>query len=555
ILGAVAAGRVLGRLQAKSLAALALALGTVIWAAHNETYIEKWVEWNYSGYEGKPLWPAFKRVNDYLRGGFDGPRVAYEHAAQTKGVGTLRAFESLPLFSGRATLEGLYIQSSLSSPFIFYMQSEISQIFSSPLFKYNYSRFDLERGRRHMELFNVGQYVSVTGRTRAAAEQTPGFNLEKSFPPFAVFSLPGNSGRYVAQPRFKPVLALSRDPKRDGFAWFRLGDLDVPVVFSSEAGQKERLLFAGTIEPSGLPGRLRQLPRQELPPTPDIRETVKDNEIIIEGAVPGRPLWIRVSYHPNWLVKGADRVWRAGPAFMLVFPTHQRVRLYFGRTWPDYLGLGLTVLGIFYAVWFRARSSPSSRPRPADLAAIMTRVLEPPARLVRPRARLVLIGVVSLAALGVFFLILTVGYQDPQVIHNRGLRLFTAKEYDRAETVFNEALRKFPLSLVVDQTLNHLALCYFHREMYEQAKTAWSRFETEYPESRLLPEALYHIGLCELRRDRVRKASEVWVDLTARFPGDRWAREATARLAEIENIGEKKDSVPLPGLRNESKGP
>ena len=62
-----------------------------------------------------------------------------------QGAGTVRAFENLPLFSGRSTLEGVYIQGSLSVPFIFYLQSEISQQPSTPIPDYNYSRFNLKK--------------------------------------------------------------------------------------------------------------------------------------------------------------------------------------------------------------------------------------------------------------------------------------------------------------------------------------------------------------------------------------------------------------------------
>ena len=92
LLGAVGAGRFLTPIRPKSLAALTLALGTVLWTSGHEHYIGQWIKWNYTGYETKRLWPAFKKVNEHLRGSFADPRVAYEHAEETQAVGTIRAF-------------------------------------------------------------------------------------------------------------------------------------------------------------------------------------------------------------------------------------------------------------------------------------------------------------------------------------------------------------------------------------------------------------------------------------------------------------------------------
>ncbi|MBW2060013.1 MAG: tetratricopeptide repeat protein [Deltaproteobacteria bacterium] len=531
LLGAVGAGRLLGRFRLKSLAALALTIGAMVWIAHQVHFIGQWMDWNYTGYENKRLWAPFKELNDYLQGTFADPRVVYEHAAETRAVGTLRAFESLPLFAGRATLEGLYMQSSLSSPFVFYIQSEVSKIYSSPLPNYNYSRFDLARGQRHLELFNVSQYITVTEKARAEALRAPGLELDKEYPPFAIFGLAQNQNRYVIQPRFRPVLARSEDPKADAFTWFRWSDLEVPLVFAAKVSAAEEKYFDAVIGPGEFKDQVRNLPRRPLASSDELRETIKNNEIIIQGAVPGRPLWIKVSYHPNWRVEGADRVWRASPAFMLVFPTESRVRLYFHRTWPEYLGLGLSILGVFYAL--SRLFSKRGRALEPDFSTPLDRPLAGLAAMIRPRAGLILGIVIGLALTGLMLFILAVHYRDPTIYHNRGLKFFKAQNYKKARTVFNEALERFPLSPIVGQTLHHLALSYFNEKHYEEALAAWTRFPAEYPESRVLPEAFYHIGLCHLRLGRSEQAVRVFREVLHKFPDSVWAVESGRRLSEI----------------------
>ena len=130
----------------------AVLLSTVLWMDGRETFIRSWIGSNYRGLEDKPLWPEYKAVNDFLKGDWNDPRVQYEHSTINQGAGTVRAFENLPLFSGRSTLECVYIQASVPAPFIFYIQSETCQHPSTPIPEVCFSRFDLERGAQAHEI-------------------------------------------------------------------------------------------------------------------------------------------------------------------------------------------------------------------------------------------------------------------------------------------------------------------------------------------------------------------------------------------------------------------
>ena len=530
LLGAAFAGRYLAKARAGGLVLLALALAVVPWTAGHEHVIGQWAAWNYSGVEKKPLWPAFKAVNQHLRGTFADPRVVYEHSERTNAAGTVRAFESLPFFSGRATLEGAYIQAGPSSPLVFYIQSEFSPSISAPLRQINYSRFDPRAGLRHLKLFNVGHYITVTEEAGETTAATPGFTLEKRFPPFTVFRVDGPH-RYVTQPAFWPVLALSDHGRRDVFAWFRWTDTGVPLVPARRAAPEERGLFAAVLHPGELPEAVRRLPRVPLPPNPDLEETIHNEEIFIRNAVPGRPLWIKVSYHPNWKVEGAERVWQAG-TFMLVFPTRETVRLYFGRSWPDYAGLVLTVLGclcLLLTLGLKRRRRPVP-PETPDAGKSR-------AGAAHPRAGPVLRLSLAVAAGLVLWMVAALSYEDPVVYFNRGRRHYDAGDFERAASAFRETRQRFPLSPVTDQAVHHLALCDYRRERYDRALEVWKRLERDFPESRVLPEAFYHIGLCYLKTGAHLAAEGEFGALAARFPRTRWADEAMLRIRDMTRQG------------------
>ena len=533
LLGASFAGRLLGRLKGRSWAALALALTATVWTANFESKIESWSEWNYSGWESKPLWPVFQEITAGLAGDFSDPRVVYEHGLGTLATGSVRAFESLPYFSGRAALEGPYIQACRSAPFVFYIQSQVSQTLSSPLNRYFYSRFDLEAALDRLKVFNVSHYVTITEESKRAALAVPGYTLVKEAWPFAVFRAGTGSGRYVIQPKFAPVLVRGGDPRREAYQWFRLGDLEVPLVFADEKpGEEEG--FAAVWDSAALAERIGELPRLAIEENPNLVETVKDDEITVKGAVPGRPLLVRVSYHPGWRAADGARVWPASPSFMLLFPKGEEVRLRFERTWPDFLGLGLTVGGLFYAIWLLMGGAFPDRIRPPEPGRMLVRALSPLADTIKPRAGLVLAGAGLAVSAGILGLVLAVGYQDPLVYLHRGLKHFDQGDYEKAADVFMEADRRFPGSSVADQVLQHLGLAYYRLGRTGEAEAAWMKILELYPESRLTAEVLYNMGRSALESGDRKRAAEIFNDLKARFPNGVWTRRAEERLASPE---------------------
>jgi hypothetical protein len=70
----------------------------------------------------------------------------------------------------------------------------------------------------------------------------------------------------------------------------------------------------------------------------------------------GVPVLVKVSYFPNWQVKGASSVYRAAPNMMVVIPTSTNVNMHFGWNMLDYLAYLLSFAGIAWIVVTRRRS-------------------------------------------------------------------------------------------------------------------------------------------------------------------------------------------------------
>ena len=67
----------------------------------------------------------------------------------------MRIFESLPHLAGRATLEGVLLQTAVNSPFIYWIQSQISKQGTGVIPGYSYPTVDSARGTKRLELFNA----------------------------------------------------------------------------------------------------------------------------------------------------------------------------------------------------------------------------------------------------------------------------------------------------------------------------------------------------------------------------------------------------------------
>jgi hypothetical protein len=490
---------------------------TFLWVDERETFIRNWIRSNYTGFEGRRLWGPFMSVNRFLKGTPNDPRVVYEHSMIHQGAGTVRAFESLPLFSGRSTLEGVYIQGSLSVPFIFYLQSEISQKASTPIPDYSYSRFNLKKGAEHLRVFNVRELIAAEPETKEALAGSSEFQRRYRAGPYEVYALKTGAGNYVEPVRYRPVLVSGGDWRRISYRWFRLGDLDVPLVFTDRVEEKELQRFhraeAETVD-------IRDLPREPVAGGGIVKETVREEEILIEGASPGTPLMVKVSYHPNWQVEGADRIYLAAPAFMLIYPESSRVRLYYGRTWPDHAGAAMTVLAILYILLLSVTGLSRVEKR---VSAWFDRYCL--------KGVLALMGMACLAA---GFYLVRLSPEFPVLSYNNGIASFTKEDFPTARRYFKEVLERFPQTLIVDQAGYHMAMCSFREKKWEDTIRELMWLLREYPETGRAGEVFYHVGICYLNLGRIAEAREWFSRTVDTFPDEVWGRFAGDRIREME---------------------
>jgi hypothetical protein len=499
------------------------------------TFIPSWVTWNYSGFEKKGPWPQFKGVNDHLRGDFRDPRVVFEHSPDYEAIGTIRAFENLPLFSGRSGLEGLYMQASPTAPFIFYTQSEISKVNSCPFPDWGCSRLNLTRGVEHLRMFNVSQFIVRSREVKEAAANHPGLTREAAIGPFEVYRVRENDGRYAVPLALAPPLVVTDAWKEDAYRWFKVARPDDPVpVFVPHAGEAERRVFKQVFD--RLP---RELPREPLPSPPTIVERLETDRITLSGLKPGHPILIRISYHPRWQSRTGERVWLAAPSFMLVIPESERLELYYGGGPPVTVGRVFTVIGCLI---FLGAVLPFRR----RLRWMLDPVLDVPplpalVRLVHrtgrwtPAVRRTVLAAGLVAAAGLYTTAAVAARtSDADSTYRRGQRVYDAGNLRGALPHFRTAQQLAPLSNTAIHSTYYESIILYRLEQWSEAEQVFQRLVDSFPEANAAPEALYHVGLCRARRGETEAAIHAWQETQRRYPDTQWARYAGERLAEVE---------------------
>ncbi|MCI0424260.1 MAG: hypothetical protein L0Z47_00215 [Actinobacteria bacterium] len=334
----------------------ALAL-LVLGAASSVTYVDGWARWNYTGYEAKEPWPEYEALMmelDRLPPG----RVMWESNSELNKYGTPMAPMLIPYWTegSHQSMEGLFFESSITTPFHFINHSEMSYRSSNPIPGLIYHTFDMERGLRHMDVYGVDYYVSFTPEAAEKAAGIEGFELLTTVEPFSIFRLPETDLVEVLshQPAVYPA------PERGVFASLIGSETvttaegeplksfhDMALEWYEDIDEMDLVVTAGGPDDWPRIETLDERPDLALDASGSVSDiVVDDHRISFRTEAVGVPHMVKVSYFPNWTATGAEGPWRATPSLMVIVPTETEVVLEFTDTWAETLGKLLTVVGL-----------------------------------------------------------------------------------------------------------------------------------------------------------------------------------------------------------------
>jgi phosphomannomutase len=334
-------------------------------ASTDSSFIPSWVYWNYSGYQnsGKAREKEYFALVDEMKklgqtSAYGCGRAMWEYEPELDQMGTPDALMLLPYWTNGCigSQEGLYYESSATTPYHFLNAAELSQKPSNPVRGLNYPTGpNVTEGVQHLQMLGVKYFMAVSPATQAQANANSNLQLIATVGPFPVSYTSGsttavqkrtwNIYEVADSAEVTPLLnqpVVMTGVSKGGKPWLRASEswyLDPSRwdVFEAASGPKMWARVSSTAT---------TLPRTALPPVQvsNIHEGTESISFNVDQT--GVPVLVKTSYFPNWHVSGAKGVYRVTPNLMVVVPTANHVTLDYGYTPIDWLGFILSLLGV-----------------------------------------------------------------------------------------------------------------------------------------------------------------------------------------------------------------
>lgn len=323
----------------------------------DDSFIDSWAKWNFSGYEGKAAYPEYhdivQTMADLGRDRGCG-RAMWEHEEQHDRYGTPMALMLLPFWTDGCigSQEGLYFEASSTTPYHFINQDELSSAPSNAQRDLPYgpgvpSRSDFDRGIQHLQMLGVKYYMAISDRMIDYGRRNPDLTEVATSGPWVVFEVADSE--LVTSLRYEPAVVRGIEDSHTtwlerSMRWYT--DPRAWAVPLAVDGPSEWQRIDADQQPSERP-----VPAVTVA---NIRTTTDSIEFDVDQ--PGTPVLVKTSYFPNWKASGARGPYRVTPNLMVVVPTSNHVELRYGYTGVDLAGWGLSFVG-FVGLFglFRAR--------------------------------------------------------------------------------------------------------------------------------------------------------------------------------------------------------
>jgi hypothetical protein len=304
------------------------------------SFVPSWVSWNYSGYEGKAAWPEYRSIILKMRTvaqSYGCGRAMWEYNSSENDFGTPMALMLLPYWTNNCinTQEGLFFESSATTPYHFLNQSELSAAPSEAMSGLPYASLNVNLGIAHLQMMGVRYFMAFSPSVIAAANQNSNLRLIDQVPAvnpksqtvsntetWNIYLVKGAA--LVAPLQNLPAVIT---PNSNG----RVQWLNSSVPWYMNPAEWSVLRAASG--PSNWPRVSPKAKVAQVKPLPAdaVSSIVAGNSnLSFNVTTPGVPVYVKISYFPDWKVKGGSGPYRVSPNLMVVVPTQKHVELYYG---------------------------------------------------------------------------------------------------------------------------------------------------------------------------------------------------------------------------------
>ena len=311
--------------------------GAGIWAGN--PLGPSWARFNYTGFEEKPDWNTYDALMKYIDSLPYG-RVMFEFNKEIiEKYGTPRSFELIPFWTKQPGMEGLLVESSLTAPWHYINQAELSVKPRGTVAGWQVPGRNYEAAIKHLQYMNISYIMACSKEVIADLDSDSRVEFLNKIDPWYFYEIKGEH-KYVEIMDNYPYRYKTDNWIEDMRDWYLNADnVANPVIYDD--GSKNMANFISINKQS-----LKNVPENPVTGKGEIiYEKVEREKIEFYTTGIGLPHLIKVSYFPNWKVIGADGPYLVSPSLMLVIPTQNKVTLYYGMTPANQIGVTLAVSG------------------------------------------------------------------------------------------------------------------------------------------------------------------------------------------------------------------
>ena len=306
------------------------------------SYLPHWLNWNFSGYESKNNWSDITSLYESLDT-LEPGRIMWEPNSDLNKYGTPMVLMTIPMFTDHQSVEGLYFDTSITTPLNYLTVSGLAERPSNPVGGLTYINGEFDKGFRLMEDLGVDYFIAYTSSIKDKANKDENFNFLFSNEVFNVYSINSEKVELVEDnlyifesPGFYERLrnAVLRQGSEQNFfdsAYKSFKDeLNYKIIenydesFADPSDKNTTLLISDL--------------------------NIQNELITFKTNKPNQLHLIKVSYFPNWKIKNGYGPFRISPSFMAVIPKDEFVEIKFESSNVEKASNLLSILTLFGAL-------------------------------------------------------------------------------------------------------------------------------------------------------------------------------------------------------------